>query len=90
MRKCVAVGCKTCYTSCSEKVHCFVVPRDKNIIRLWQIAIFRDDIKLKPGDVICEKHSKSENIIYEKITYAPDGVTVLGRVSRLFNVNFRT
>ena len=76
MRKCVAVSCKTGYTSCSEKVHCFVVQRDKNIIRLWQIAIFRDDIKLIPGDAICKKHFKSEDIIYEKLTYAPDGVTV--------------
>ena len=71
-------------------MHCFVVPRDENIIRLWQIAIIRDDIKLKPGDAICEKNFKSQDIIYEKLTYVPDGVTILGRVSRLFNINFGT
>ena len=61
-----------------------MVPKDKNTKRLWQIAIFRDDIKLKLGDAICEKHFNPEDMMYKKITYAPDGVTVSGRVSRLF------
>ena len=43
MRKCVAYGCKSGYKTCSESVHMFTVPSDKKIIRLWQIAIFRDD-----------------------------------------------
>ena len=89
MRKCVAVGCKTGYKTCSEKVHCFVIPNDKNIIRLWQIAIFRDDIKLKPGDAICEKYFDPQDIIREKITCAPDGVTILGKVSTLFTFSIR-
>ena len=45
------------------------------------LAILRDDIKLKAGHAICEKHFKPEDILQERLTYTPDGETVLGRVS---------
>ena len=38
-------------------------------------------MELKAGHAICEKHFKPEDIFQERLTYAPDGVTVLGRVS---------
>ena len=38
-------------------------------------------MKLKAGHAICEKHFKPEDILQERLTYAPDGVKVLGRVS---------
>ena len=80
MVKCVCFGCKSGYKSCSDKVRFFIVPKDENTIKLWKIAILRDDIKLKAGHAICEKHFKPEDILQENI---PDGVTVLGRVSTL-------
>ena len=38
-------------------------------------------MKLKAGHAICEKHFKPEDIVQERLTYAPDGVKVLERVS---------
>ena len=81
MVKCVCIECKSGYKTCSEEVRFFILPKDKKIIKSWQIAILRDDRKLKPGDAICEKHFKPEDILRERITYALDGVTVMGRVS---------
>ena len=81
MVKCVFFGCKSGYKSCSDKVRFFIVPKDENTIKLWQIAILRDDIKLKAGHEICEKHFKPEDILQERLTYTPDGVAVLGRVN---------
>ena len=63
MVKCVCVECKSGYKSCSEKVRFFIVPKDKKIIKSWQIAILRADRKLEPGDAICEKHLKPEDIL---------------------------
>ena len=51
------------------------------MIKSWQIAILRNDRKLEPGEAVCEKHFKPEDILRERLTYAPDGVTVMGRVS---------
>ena len=81
MVKCVIFGCKFGYKSCSDKVHFFIVLKDKNTIRLRQIAILRDDVKLKAGHAICEKHFKPEDILQKRLTYAPGGVKVLGRAS---------
>ena len=81
MVKCIYFGCKPGYKSCSDKVRFFIVPKDENTIKLRQIAILRDDMNLKAGHEICEKHFKPEDILQERLTYAPDGVTVLGRVS---------
>ena len=80
-------GCKSGYKSCSDKVHFFIVPKDKNTIKLRQIAILWGDMKLKAGHAICEKHFKPEDILQKRLTYAPSGVKVLGRAStsnRLF------
>ena len=68
MVKCVCVEFKSGYKSCSEKVRFFIVPKDKKIIKPWQIAILQDDRKLTPGDAICGKHFKTEDIL------RPDGV----------------
>ena len=38
-------------------------------------------MKLKVGHAIYEKFFKPEDIPQERLTYAPDGVKVLGRVS---------
>ena len=83
MVKCVYFGCKSGYKSCSDTVRFFIVPKDENTIKLRQIAILRDDMKLKAGHAIREKHFKLEDILQERLTYAPDGVKVLGRVSTL-------
>ena len=81
MVKCVCFGCKSGYKSCSDKVRFFIVPKDENIIKLRQIAILRNDMKLKAGHAICEEHFKLEDILQEMLTYAPHGVKVLRRVS---------
>ena len=67
MRKCVTVSCKTGFKLCFGKLDFFIVLNDKNIIRLWKITIFHDDIKLKPVDAIYEKHQwfwKNQNSQY--------------------------
>ena len=38
-------------------------------------------MKSKAGHAICKKHFEPEDILQERLTYAPDGVKVLGRVS---------
>ena len=81
MVKCVCFGCKSGYKFCSDKVHFCIVPKDGNTIKLRQITILRDDMKLTAGHAICEKHFKPEDILQERLIYAPDGVKVLGRVS---------
>ena len=67
MVKCVCFGCKSGYKFCSDKVRFFIVPKDENTIKLWQIAIFRDDMELKAGHAICEKHFKPEDILQERL-----------------------
>ena len=84
MVKCVCFGCKSGYKSCSDKVSFFIVPKGENAIKLRQIAILRDDMKLKSGHAICEKHFKPEDILQERLTYAPYGVKVLGRIRRTY------
>ena len=81
MVKCVYFGCRSGYKSCSDKVFFFIVPKDENTIKLWQISILRDDMKLKLGHAICEKHFEPEDILQERLTYAPDGVKILRRES---------
>ena len=81
MVKCVYFGCKFGYKSCFDKVRFFIGPKDENVIKVRQNAILRDDMKLKEGHAICEKHFEPEDIPQERLTYAPDGVKVLGRVS---------
>lgn len=77
--KCVCVGCKSGYESCPDKVHCFTVPKDNKLRKQWQIAIWRDDIKLKGGEVVCQKHFHPEDILRERLLYGPDGITVMGK-----------
>ena len=49
---------------------------DPNVIKEWQVAFLRDDIKLKPGDVVGSLHFNSEDIIREKTFAGPDGSVV--------------
>ena len=79
--KYVCFGCKSGYKSNREqvklyKIQFFIVANDPNVIKEWQIAILRDDIKLKPGDVVCSLHFNSEDIIREKTFTGPDGSVV--------------
>ena len=81
MVKCVCFSCKSGYKSNREqaklnKIQFFEVPNDPNVIKEWQIAISRDDIKLKLGDVVCSLHFNSEDIIREKTFTGPDGNVV--------------
>ena len=81
MTKCVCFGCKSGYKSNRKqdkfnKIQFFKAPNDPNDIKEWQIAILRDNIKLKPGDVVCSLHFNSEDIIQEKTFTAPNGSVV--------------
>ena len=55
-----------------NKIQFFKVPNDPNVINEWQIAILRDDIKLRHGNVVCSLHFNSEDIIREKTFTGPD------------------
>ena len=61
--------------------HTFLLTSPLHVIKVWQIAILRDDMKLKEGHAIREKHCDPEDIFQERLTYASGGVKVLGRVS---------
>ncbi|XP_043471982.1 THAP domain-containing protein 1 B-like [Leptopilina heterotoma] len=76
--KCVAFGCKSGYDSNreidkKENISMFRVPNKQKIIKQWQIAILRDDIKLKAGHHVCSKHFKDDDIIREKVFKDRDG-----------------
>ena len=49
----------------------FIVPKDENVIKEWQIAILRDSMKLKGGHAICEKYFDPEDILQERLAFAP-------------------
>ena len=68
MVKCVCFGSKSGYKSCCDKVRFFIVPKDEYTIKLRQIAIFQNDMELKAGHAICEKHFKPEDILQERLT----------------------
>ena len=59
-----------------NKIAFFKIPNDPNVIKEWQIAILRDDIKLKPGDVVCSLHFNSKDIIRENTFTGRDGSVV--------------
>ena len=73
--------CKSGYKSNSEQdklniIQLFKVSNDPNVIKEWQIAILRDDSKIKPGDVSCSLHFNSEDIIRVKTFTGPNGSVV--------------
>ncbi|XP_051170091.1 uncharacterized protein LOC127287300 [Leptopilina boulardi] len=81
MVKCVAVGCVSGYKRKKnpvEKVFFYYVPKDEKTIKKWQIAILRDDITLKAGDAVCEKHFRKTDFIFERPITSSDG-TVIGK-----------
>ena len=91
MVKCIAVRCDSGYKKklssvrdgSVKKNHYFYVPKDKKEIKRWQKAILRDDIQVKAGHAVCEKHFASDDILHEKLITGPDG-SVLGRVCIFF------
>ncbi|XP_011691554.1 PREDICTED: uncharacterized protein LOC105452281 [Wasmannia auropunctata] len=61
---CIAPGCTSGYKSNPEKIHFFMVPKDKNIFTLWQNATRRKDIRA--GQFVCEKHFLAEDILWKR------------------------
>ena len=62
-RECAAHGCNSGYDNNSKKLHVFLVPKEPKEIERWQKAILRDDIKLKYGHIVYDKHFFPEDII---------------------------
>ncbi|XP_018375241.1 PREDICTED: uncharacterized protein LOC108769007 [Trachymyrmex cornetzi] len=77
MPHCIAPGCTSGYKSNPEKVHFFTVPKDENMITLWQNAIRRKDFVIRAGQFLCEKHFLPEDILWKRELTSPDG-QVLG------------
>lgn len=61
--RCFAPGCKTGYSSCSEKLSLFKAPQNESDRIVWAQAIPRDDKCLSTKDVLCEKHFDISDII---------------------------
>lgn len=59
-------------------MHC--VLKDPEIIKKWQKAVHRDDIVLKHGHKVCEKHFAKDDILWTREFKAADG-SVIGVVS---------
>ncbi|XP_018366319.1 PREDICTED: uncharacterized protein LOC108763310 [Trachymyrmex cornetzi] len=77
MPHCIAPGCTSGYKSNPEKIHFFTVPKDENMITLWQNAIRRKDFVIRAGQFLCEKHFLPEDILWKRELTSPDG-QVLG------------
>ena len=90
MVKCIAVKCDSGYknkrSSEEQTRRFFYVPKDKNLIKKWQRAILRDDIEVKEGQAVCDKHFAESDIIRERTIIGPDGI-VLGTVC-IFRIYF--
>ncbi|KYN17334.1 hypothetical protein ALC57_10377 [Trachymyrmex cornetzi] len=85
MPHCIAPGCTSGYKSNPEKIHFFTVPKDENMITLWQNAIRRKDFVIRAGQFLCEKHFLPEDILWKRELTSPDG-QVLGVVSNKINI----
>ena len=62
--RCIAPKCNVGYDSNKEKVHKFSVPKCPEKLKKWQRAIKRDDIVLKAGQVVCQRHFLPEDIVW--------------------------
>ncbi|XP_039306121.1 uncharacterized protein LOC120357987 [Solenopsis invicta] len=84
MPRCIAPGCTSGYDSNKEKVHFFYVPKDENMIKLWQSALKRKDFIVKAKQPVCEKHFLHTDILWNR-TICDDKGHILG-VSAQFKV----
>lgn len=82
VKKCIVVGCDSGYKRKGEiekKIKFFYVPNNNEAIKKWQIAINRNDYKVKAGDAVCAKHFEGSDIIHEKLIKNTDG-DIIGTV----------
>lgn len=82
MPRCIAPGCTSGYDSNKEKVHFFYVPKDENMIKLWQSALKRKDFIVKAKQPVCEKHFLHTDILWNR-TICDDKGHILGVVSNV-------
>ena len=62
------------------------MPKDKNLIKKWQRANLRDDIEVKEGQAVCDKHFAESDIIRERTIIGPDGIVLERYVFETFEV----
>ncbi|XP_046452642.1 uncharacterized protein LOC124200448 isoform X2 [Daphnia pulex] len=72
---CYVVGCKSGYASCKEKVH-FFKPKNVKLVKEWEKAIGRKDLKLNKKHSICHKHFEDADIIRGKSLEGKNGPIV--------------
>ncbi|XP_057337858.1 uncharacterized protein LOC130675947 [Microplitis mediator] len=77
MSHCMVRGCNPGHRKNREKKHLFSAPKDFDLRKKWQIAIRRNDIELKTGHRVCEKHFLPDQIQYQRILRDQNGA-VLG------------
>ena len=82
MPRCIVPGCTSEYDSNNEKVHFFHVFNDKNIKKLWQIAIRRKHFNLNHKQSICDKHFSFTDILWNHTIYNKQG-NIVGVVSSI-------
>ena len=83
--RCVVLNCKSGYASCKEKVTLISVPKDEKTVKKWESAISRKDFTLKSGQVVCQKHFLSDDIVWKKEVKDPEG-NVMASVSKCFDL----
>ena len=82
---CVVPNCKSGYVSCKEKVTLISVPKDERIVEKRESVIPRKDFTLKSGQVVCQKHFTSDDIVWKKEVKDPEG-NVMASVSKYFDL----
>lgn len=89
MSHCMVRRCNSGHGKNREKKNLFSAPKDLDLRKKWQIAIRRNDIELKSGFRVCEKHFLPDQIRYQRILLDQNGA-VLGVVSTyvLYMFNF--
>ncbi|XP_043476021.1 THAP domain-containing protein 5-like [Leptopilina heterotoma] len=72
---CIAPNCKSGYKSekSDRKIHFFSVPMGKENLEKWQRAILRENFAIRPGQVVCEKHFRPEDILWKREVKDPSG-----------------
>ena len=83
--RCVVPNCKSGYPSCKEKLTLISVPKDQKTVRKWESAIPRKHFTLKSGQVVCQKHFTSDDIVWKKEVKDPEG-NVMASVSKCFDL----
>lgn len=67
----------------NERIHFFSVPKDDELRLKWQEAINRPNFVLKPGQRVCQKHFRPEEILKVKVIKDYKG-NVIQTVSLIF------